>query len=500
MSFLAFAESSPATPPILPAKLSPVEYPLSCTRPAKTAFLEAWEALSNAHVDDARALFRKAVAADPKCVMARAMLGVVTPGPEGKILVDQALNMTARLSEIERLDLQALEASSAGNPERALAAMRTAQLLSPDIYLVNLQLAAYAKDMQKWDEMLQAAQRAAALHPLSGAAWNLVGYAYLGLKQYPEAIVAFKRYAQLSPNEPNAHDSLADALLANGQLDAALAEYHRAIEVSGAKFWISWDGAATVMALQGKWDQAREALDTARAAAIEPADKLRFTRWMAWTLLAEGRVPEALKAIEVNEREAAITGLDGSAARARAIRGKFLLYAGQYADAWKQFSALDRARLSALAISEGEVRELAIAGLAGMVEASSRLGRLEDSVKALARLEALQREVPGDLAGADAVFLSRGLVALEKNDLVGAIEALKGCSELADRCHLALAEAQERAGDRAAATDTRQAIVKANHRDAASWAVRAQAQAALAAEGKGVVTGSERIPKTLNRR
>jgi tetratricopeptide (TPR) repeat protein len=57
-----------------------------------------------------------------------------------------------------------------------------------------------------------------------------LGYLLLHERRIPEALLAFEEAACILPREPNTHDSLADAYLANGEVEAAIASYRRALE------------------------------------------------------------------------------------------------------------------------------------------------------------------------------------------------------------------------------------------------------------------------------
>jgi len=66
------------------------------------------------------------------------------------------------------------------------------------------------------------------------------------------------------------------------------------------------------------------------------------------------------------------------------------------------------------------------------------------------------------------------VLVLAQKDPHGAIDSFKKCSVTFDYCRMTLADAQEQAGETAAAADTRTAIMKANHRDPEYWFVRAR--------------------------
>lgn len=69
-------------------------------------------------------------------------------------------------------------------------------------------------------------------YPDSGFAWSVLGTA-LQL-QGKDALPAYRKTAQLSPNDSEAHCNLGNALQASGQYDAAVASYCRALEINPA--------------------------------------------------------------------------------------------------------------------------------------------------------------------------------------------------------------------------------------------------------------------------
>ena len=342
---------------------------------------------------------------------------------------------------------------------------------------INLAFANYAQDLGKWDEASAAAARATELNPKAGPSWNLLGYARLGAKKNAEAVAAFRKYVENAPNEPNGHDSLADALLANNQLDEAGSEYQKAIDISAGKFWFSWSGLATVKSLKGDWDGARTAIVSLKAGAVQPADKVWTNLNTAWTFVAQGRLPEALKAIDLFEKEAAAAKLANAVVRAYVLRGQLNLAAGKFPEALKAFKRADSLNVEGL--NEGQKKLHRALVLSGLQEAEARLGRLEDAEATLATMqEFFKTNLTGPQA-VDALANAQGMHALAAKDAKAAVEAFKKCSEPFDFCHLALAEAQDKAGDAAGAAATRAALRKANHRDPMYWVVRAQIEAGL---------------------
>ena len=63
---------------------------------------------------------------------------------------------------------------------------------------------------------------------------NRLGYQYLGQDLPDDAVAVFRLYVALYPESANAYDSLGEALMTTGQLDAAVASYRRSLELNPA--------------------------------------------------------------------------------------------------------------------------------------------------------------------------------------------------------------------------------------------------------------------------
>jgi tetratricopeptide (TPR) repeat protein len=321
--------------------------------------------------------------------------------------------------------------------------------------------------------MLPAATRCTELEPERPAAWNQLAYAYLGLGQHEQAVGALRRYAEVAPMEANAHDSLGDALLANNQLDEARIAYQRAVDSSGGSLWASGQGVATVCAIQGDWFCARAAIEQARRSATQPDDRLAMMEWTAWSYLADEQPGEAYRAVDELEQDAGRLGLEARVVTARLLRGRLLLTQARWSDAMKVFTVLGPQKFPSLTPEQRTAFE--VKRLHGLIEAQARLRNVSEANKALAQLEKLAALAPRDPEGLDAVAHARGLISVQRKDVKGAINSFKKCSESFDTCKLHLAEAQDLAGDAAAAKKTRSLVRTANHRDPEYWWARVRA-------------------------
>lgn len=460
-----------------PSRLMAADYPLTCSALSKPLVFKAWEALANARLDEARETLDLALVADPKCVMARASLGAITPGAKGTALFASAMGNLSRVSQVERLDLQAMQASRDGELSKALGLAQKLVDLAPNVLMVNLHLAHHALALEAWEDAATAAQKATELSPSNGAGWNLLGYARLRAHRTAEAIEAFRKYVEVAPQEPNAHDSLGDALLADNQLDAAATEYQRAIDGSAGKFWVAWSGLATLKAIQGDWAGARAALEGMKAGAIEPTDKFEADAMTAWSWAAQGRLTDALKSVDLAQKEGLSKRLEAAVARATLLRGQLNLAGGRYAAAVKSFREADKLQVGQLAPAvrkryRGEV-------LSGLTAAQARLGKLPDAARSLARLDEYAKANLSGPFALDSTGYARGVLALAQGDARAAVQALSKCSEPDALCQMTLAEARQEAGETAAAAAAREDLVRANLRDPEYWFVHTRLEARM---------------------
>jgi tetratricopeptide (TPR) repeat protein len=61
---------------------------------------------------------------------------------------------------------------------------------------------------------------------------NGLGYNFVRAKKLPEAIAYFKLNVEFYPNSWNVYDSLADAYMANGEKELAIANYKKSLEMN----------------------------------------------------------------------------------------------------------------------------------------------------------------------------------------------------------------------------------------------------------------------------
>jgi tetratricopeptide (TPR) repeat protein len=346
---------------------------------------------------------------------------------------------------------------------------------APENFFAHLALAHAAQALERWDESALSAHRATTLAPRNGAGWNLLGYAHLRSGRRIEAVAAFKRYADVCPFEPNASDSLGEALLEAGQLEDAEDAFRQALTRSKGAFTQAWGGLAAVHAHRGDWPAARAALATQRKHASQHTERLRTELMVAWTWAAENRFDTAVQVTTSLEREAKRAGLDAVAAEAAVLRGQLELLAGRPASALAAFTAAGR--LGNTRMTKRQELEHRVTVLTGLTVAQARLGRVRHAQRGLVKLAAFVRdELPGPLAG-DALVFAHGAVSRVRTGPDAAIESWLNCSPSYALCRLSLLEAQERAGKKSEGEETRAALIKSTRREPSSWFLRARLEA-----------------------
>ena len=151
------------------------------------------------------------------------------------------------------------EAKILGQADRAIA-------LAPDnVWAYNVK-SLYLTVSQRANEGLSAADAGLAINPDDPPLYRARGSAELALGRYEQAITDVQQAIRLSPRDPRIGlwlENLGDAELGLGHLDAAIDEYHKAID-AGWRAYQPYRGLAAAYALDGKMEEAASALAEAR--------------------------------------------------------------------------------------------------------------------------------------------------------------------------------------------------------------------------------------------
>jgi tetratricopeptide (TPR) repeat protein len=379
-------------------------------------YLEGMDATRNLRYADGHERLKRAVQLDPGFASAYLALAYtarrVDPGSvaEYERLVREN---SERLPERARLLAEAHSTSRNNETARAIEVLETLLARYPDEEDGYLRLSVVLRNSGEPQRAAGVLERGIKVLPSSGPLYNEYGYVWLKQGRYPEAIRAFETYARLRPQEPNPHDSVADAYLIAGQPDIALENYARALEVD-PQFTGSHNGRALAFGMLGRYDaaigEARKYVEAHKGmppiTVVGPylLEGYFFSRAGRYRE-AYARFDDAYRAAD-NEKFGALT----MTALLRSERG----------EAAEAAAALEEARRQLPGIPDAETRrflsEVVLPVVEGRVHVLSRKLDL-----ARARLEAVRKAY--DSKQQDQVWMFRALegeIALEAGDLAAA--------------------------------------------------------------------------------
>jgi tetratricopeptide (TPR) repeat protein len=452
------------TPAETPKPAAPADVPVT-TKTEKA--LEAFE-IGREHQDAGRAAeaaqqFKKAIEIDPEFAHAYAYLGQLTPGLDGTAALDKAVSLTANLPEAEKQMIIAMQAVRAGDRAKAKAAYDRVIELAPGSSRAAWVRATLANAERDYAGAVRHFETVKRLEPSNTAVYNGLAYAHAGLRQWEQAIAAAKKQVELTPSEPNAHDTLGEVLMQARKFDEAETAFGAAL-AADPKFGIAWQGVGLARAYRGDYKGAQEAFDK-RETTGDLFDTLQTKLDAAWVWFAEDKLKESLAEIDSLEKEPkakesplyAFASLD---------RGHILAQAGKHSDATKAYAttktrgeAFEGARKSELmrGYRMGVLRLAALVGKPA-VETDTLLAAANAEAKAL-----------GDsVPSRSHVAYLEGLVAWAANDIAAAVAAMSKCLPELSLCRFDLAALQRKLGDSAGAQATEKLLRETPTRDPAT--------------------------------
>ena len=205
---------------------------------------------------DALAQFDAAIAADPRFAAAhagraRALLTLANqyvPPDKLKATFDAALASARRGVELApglaeaQATLAGVLASATLDFAAARSAFQRAMVTGSGDADVLTRFGLFSCDAGDFRPGLAAVKRATVLDPLNPRVFRSLGYGLMAARKYAEAIPAMRRALELSPGVAGAHAAIGDALMLQGQLKEARAEY--ALEPLD---WLRQTGQAIVL-------------------------------------------------------------------------------------------------------------------------------------------------------------------------------------------------------------------------------------------------------------
>jgi tetratricopeptide (TPR) repeat protein len=311
-------------------------------------------------LQDGRKLFEAAVAKDPGFAMAHYNLALTSPtAKEFFAHLNQAVALSEKASEGERLTILTLQAAANADPAKSLQLAEELVAKYPNDERAHLILGNTYAGQQADDKAIEELQQSIAIDSNYSPAYNSLGYAYRPVEKYAESEKAFKKYIELVPNDPNPYDSYAELLMKTGRFDESIAQYKKALSID-PHFGSSRLGIASDLMFQGKHAQAIAEAQKLYDAARDDGDRRNALLSQTVIYVDQGKIDLALKQMEKQYALGAKIG-DAAAMSGDAISiGDILLESGKPKEAGKHYQqALDLVTGSSLSQEVKEDGKLA---------------------------------------------------------------------------------------------------------------------------------------------
>jgi tetratricopeptide (TPR) repeat protein len=447
---------APAAAPAAPATMT-----ITSKSPEAIEHLKKGEILQiNQRTTEAVAEFDAALKTDPDFALAHAARGAASPGPDGLKELETAAAAAAALPAAERALIEGVLAQRQGEPGKARAAFTTMTTAAPGDWRGYYLLGNLLVGTADYSAAVPALRKGLELNPAAGGANNMLGYAFLQQGDVDGAIKAFTDYTSALPMEPNAQDSLGEALLAAGKFADAEAAFRRALELS-PQFFSGWDGIAYARHYDGNAKGAGEALLQEKSVATRPIDQLGADELRAILLIAQGKTAEGLALYATLDNTPNAMPL---AAFIPARRAAHLVALGRSREAMPLLAAaIKRAESGELPKGlAGNLRRFALRIRAAAEGASGDAAAAQQTASMLEQDAAERKDDPNAQSG---MHYALGMAAIAKRDFAGAKGHFDRCLARDWGCRFELVAAAEKAGDAAAADAARQAILRLFVRD-----------------------------------
>jgi tetratricopeptide (TPR) repeat protein len=418
---------------------------------AIAAFKKGRELADQVRFAEAVEEYKKAIQLDPDFALAHAMLGGLTPGPEGEALLQKAQSLAGALPEAERTVIEAALAGRQGDDAKAAQLMQKVAELAPGEWRVHFQLGMRATNARKFDDAIAEFRKASEANPEAAAVHNGLAYAYAAQRKYDDAIAAAKKQTELLASEPNPQDTYGEILMMAGKFPEAEAAFQKAIELS-PKFALAWQGVAFTRFYRKDWAGGYAALASGKQAATLPQDRTIFDFDQAWAKFAEGKPADAMKQLDTLDKSDEVKQVPQLAIQVSEARAAMSYLLGKYPDASKYAAQMqertDKAKLPG-AVQKESLRSRLLLTLA----VQAKQGKAADADKTAAELEAAAKDAPPGFAGQ--LVTAHGLLKLAKGDPKGAAAEMAACWQDDFICLYERSLIEEKAGDKSAAAATK---------------------------------------------
>ena len=274
---------------------TPAKVPITASSDeARALYLRARDLGEKLRVTDAHQMYEQAIAKDPS--FALAYVGLANTSGTTKEFIDatkRAASLADKVSEGERLIVNALDAGLKGDPVQVMARYTSLVRLFPEDERAHTLLGVAYFGRQEYEQAVNEFVKAISINAAFSPPYNQLGYAYRFLEKYDDAEKAFKKYIELIPDDPNPYDSYAELLMKTGRFEESIASYEKALSID-PHFLNSYVGIGNDRLFMDRPEQARAVFGKMAAAARTTGERRQAHFWMAASYVHEGATDKAL--------------------------------------------------------------------------------------------------------------------------------------------------------------------------------------------------------------
>jgi serine/threonine protein kinase/Flp pilus assembly protein TadD len=288
----------------LPAQAGKEETPKVATvtthsQEAYRYYLEGMDLYNKIYRPEAEKSFRKALEYDSTFAMAYVRLSIVSPnltGPEYKALIAKAVKYSDKVSQKEKMYIQAYEAYASDNTAQYIKILQKLVERYPDEKEAFLRLGQIHLELSKYKESIYYLSKAIELDSLYKRAYNTLSLAYDGSGDFEKSIWAINKYISLAPNEANPYNSRGALYTYNGKLDQAIESFKKALEIK-PDFYMSLSNLGNIYLLKRDYAKAESCYKELASSSDKNTRSQGRTR-LAWIPLYQGKFEQALEALD----------------------------------------------------------------------------------------------------------------------------------------------------------------------------------------------------------
>jgi tetratricopeptide (TPR) repeat protein/predicted Ser/Thr protein kinase len=262
-------------------------------------YLEGKEFSSKHYYTEAEKSFKKALEYDSTFAMVYLSLATIAYNngdPELKQLIAKAVKYSDRVSQKEKMYIQAFEAYASENTAQFIEVLQKLVQRYPDEKQAFQWLGVANVRLKKYDESIHYLSKAIEIDSLYRSAYYALAYVYDRVGDFEKSIWAVNKYISSAPGEPNPYDVRGDLYGYNGKLDQAIESYKKALQIK-PDFYKSLSKLGDMYLLKRHYAKAESCYEEL-ASSSDKSTRSDGRYYLALVPLYQGKFNQAFKIID----------------------------------------------------------------------------------------------------------------------------------------------------------------------------------------------------------